>query len=146
MIISSEGYFLTISLINADADVHDPKQKHQELHTSERTIVPRTVIFCIWTLVLCTISKEGVASWERAVLVIRHPTVVICRTGCKFKGNAAQRLLNPAPTRFTRASSACNCPPLFGATSSLVINTTRALQWCHHVKLKRGQMRHKQIC
>ena len=25
--------------------MYDPKQKHQELHTSERTIVPRTVIF-----------------------------------------------------------------------------------------------------
>ena len=25
--------------------IYDPKQKHQELHTSERTIVPRTVIF-----------------------------------------------------------------------------------------------------
>ena len=25
--------------------MYDPKQNHQELHTSERTIVPRTVIF-----------------------------------------------------------------------------------------------------
>ena len=25
--------------------MYDPKQKHQKLHTSERTIVPRTVIF-----------------------------------------------------------------------------------------------------
>ena len=25
--------------------IFDPKQKYQELHTSERTIVPRTVIF-----------------------------------------------------------------------------------------------------
>ena len=25
--------------------IYDSKQKHQELHTSERTIVPRTVIF-----------------------------------------------------------------------------------------------------
>ena len=27
--------------------IYDPKQKHQALHTSEHTIVPRTVIFSI---------------------------------------------------------------------------------------------------
>ena len=30
--------------------IYDPKQKHQALHTSERTIVPRTVIFHFRTL------------------------------------------------------------------------------------------------
>ena len=27
--------------------IYDPKQKHQTLHTLERTIVPRTVIFLL---------------------------------------------------------------------------------------------------
>ena len=30
--------------------IYDPRQKHQELHTSERTIVPRAVIFNIYLL------------------------------------------------------------------------------------------------
>ena len=30
---------------DVDAIIYDSKQKHQELHTSEHTIVPRTVIF-----------------------------------------------------------------------------------------------------
>ena len=32
--------------------IYDSKQKLPALHTSERTIVPRTVIFCIWISVL----------------------------------------------------------------------------------------------
>ena len=35
---------MSMSMIDADADA-DPKQLHQELHMSERTIVPRTVTF-----------------------------------------------------------------------------------------------------
>ena len=35
----------------------------------------------------CFLRKTGLALKP---LVIRHPTVVICRTGCKFKGNAPQ--------------------------------------------------------
>ena len=37
--------------------IYDSKQKHKELHTSERTIVPRTVIFSISMLNLVQISN-----------------------------------------------------------------------------------------
>ena len=47
--------------------IYDPKQKHQELHTSERTIVPRTFIFIIVVVfilivLLCLFVSVGVWS------------------------------------------------------------------------------------
>ena len=45
--------------------IYDSKQKRLPLHTSERTIVPRTVIFC---------NKYFWPFWSKmAIFVYRHP-------------------------------------------------------------------------
>ena len=38
--------------------MYDSKQKHQELHTSERTIVPRTVIFVPGTVLSVRVHAD----------------------------------------------------------------------------------------
>ena len=38
---------LPLQKSNLSIEIYDSKQKQKELHTSERTIVPRTVIFIV---------------------------------------------------------------------------------------------------
>ena len=59
--------------------VYDLKPKHPELHTSERTIVPRTVIFLwscqlpwkYWNQVLSGLVSSRCQNWNNAPIVIQ---------------------------------------------------------------------------